>query len=154
MVELVGYRAEYAGLCAQVWRGGLLLSVGGPRPCPAAAFAPAPPRPDERALWCRVLVAPGLGMVVLDDIDPVHRSARLSIATLAEPAGLLDAAITVAGDRLRLHRLSGVLREDDRDGAEIVAGHGFTAEVTIPRHLWLNGAPHAGTIWGRCADVG
>ena len=148
MTELVGYRAEHAELCARVWRGALLLSVGAPRTGAATVFAPEPPRPDGR----RILVAPGLGVAVLDEIEPVHRSARLSIATLADPAGLLGAAIAVARDRLHLHRLFGVLRSDAETEAEVVAGQGFSAEVTIPNHLWVDGGLRAGTIWGRCLD--
>nr|CEL20843.1 hypothetical protein [Kibdelosporangium sp. MJ126-NF4]CTQ98352.1 hypothetical protein [Kibdelosporangium sp. MJ126-NF4] len=143
----MGYREEHADLCAQVWRGGLLVSVG-----PAGIYAPEPPRPDERAGWRRVLVAPGQGIAVLDDIDYVHRTTRLSIAALTDPADLLDQAIVAARDRLCLRRVYGVLPDTDAEGARTVAQRGFTAQVTIPAHLWLDGGQRPGTIWGRCFD--
>ncbi|SDW50345.1 hypothetical protein SAMN05421504_101764 [Amycolatopsis xylanica] len=144
-LDLAGYREEHADLVAQVWRGGLLLSAG-----PAGLYAPGPPRPDE---WCRVLIAPGAGVAVLDDIDYVHRTTRLSVAALTDPAGLLDRAIAAVRDRLRLRRVFGVLPDTDAEAAEIVAAQGFTAEVTVPEHVWHDGAARAGTIWGRCFDV-
>ncbi|MCE7003211.1 hypothetical protein LWC34_10260 [Kibdelosporangium philippinense] len=140
MLELVGYRDEYADLCARVWRGPLLVSVDSPGANPFA-----PPLPDAG----RILVAPGVGIAVFDEIDHVCRSARLSVATLTDPAGVLGAAVAVARDRLRLHRVFGLLSAE----AEVVVRHGFEAEVTIPQHLWLDGAVRAGTIWGRCFDV-
>jgi hypothetical protein len=149
MLELTGYRPEHRELAAEVWHGPLLLATG-----PAGPLAAAPPEPDAEHGWCRVLTAPGRGVVVFDDIDPVHRCARLSVAALADAGQLLAAAVEVAARRLRLHRVHGVLADSDTDGAKAGYEAGFSPELTIPDHLWAGGRVRTGVVWGRCLDVG
>lgn len=145
-VRLVGYRDTHADLYRRVWQGALLLSSG-----EAGLFAPTPPQPDTRAGWCRVLVAPGSGVAVFDDVDYVHRSARLSVAVLEAPEALLREAVLLARGGLQLHRVYGVL-PDDPERAAAARAAGFVPEVTIPRLLWLGGEECAGSIWARCFE--
>jgi hypothetical protein len=153
MPELIGYRGQHAAFCASVWQGELLLSGGSSSP-----IAPAVPRPDERNGWCRVLTAPGIGMAVLNDINYVHRSARLSIATRAavdapEAAEVLVAAVRIARDRLHLHRVYGVLPQSASAAAATAAAQGFRLELTVAHHLWLDDEPQSACFWGRCFGV-
>ncbi|WP_232666635.1 hypothetical protein [Pseudonocardia sp. TRM90224] len=140
MPELRGYRTRDAGLLATAWQGPLLMATGG-----AGPFAPPPPEPDGH--WCRVLVVPDAGVAVLDRIDHVHRTARLSVATLDAPVvDLLAAALVVAGERLRLRQVIGVLPTGDEQQTA-AAALGFVAEVTIPEHVWRDGNAVPATIW-------
>ncbi|MDT8912946.1 hypothetical protein [Amycolatopsis sp. PS_44_ISF1] len=148
MRELTGYRPEHRELAERVWHGPLLLSTGA-----AGPLAAAPPEPEAAHGWCRVLTSPGHGIVVFDDVDPVHRRARLSVAALTGAGELLAAAVGVAAGRLRLHRLDGLLAEHDTEGAKAAYENGFSPELTIPDHLWSGGRVGAGVVWGRCFDA-
>lgn len=97
-------------------------------------------------------------MAVLDEIDYVHRRARLSVATSAavdepETAEVLAAAVSIARDRLHLHRVYGVLPQRAAAAAATAVAQGFCLELTVAHHLWLDDEPQSACFWGRCFDA-
>jgi hypothetical protein len=151
-IALRGFRAGHLPLLLGAWRGDDLLTAAAGGPLVAPAGVPEPPGRDSSRL---LLTAPGTGVAQLSEIERVHRTARLTVASLhpladRRTAALLRHALHVAFGRLSLHRVFGY-QPPGAAARDVLAAAGLAAEARLPGHGWAGG-PVDRLVWGRCAS--
>jgi hypothetical protein len=148
---LSGSRSEHSSLVARALSRDDLLSC-----LDDLDLGPVPSNGADGPPGARVLVDASLGVVRLSEIDRIHRTVCLSVAS-RHPIGdertatLIEAAVTTALGRLNLHRVYGFQAEDEQAG-KVLRRVGFEPELSLPNHTWRQGRPAPRTVWARVAS--